>query len=73
MAYSSIQSTSGELFDAGTKENTFFQRIVHWFRERADLRQAEYELTNMSDAELSDIGLTRGEIHAAVRCGRIGD
>ncbi|MBY6261535.1 DUF1127 domain-containing protein [Azospirillum sp. 412522] len=69
MAYSSMQSSSGELFVAGTKEATLFQRIVHWARERIELYRAENELNHMSDAELSDIGLTRGEIHIAVRRG----
>ncbi len=69
MAYSSMHSTSGELFDAGTKGSTVFQRVVHWVRERIELRRAESELNHMSDAELSDIGLTRGEIHNAVRRG----
>ncbi|MBP2297895.1 DUF1127 domain-containing protein [Azospirillum picis] len=67
MAYSSAHDTAGKLFGAETKEVTILQRIVHWVRERADLRRAEYELNHMSDAELSDIGLTRGEIHNAVR------
>ncbi len=69
MAYSSMHSTSGELFGAGTKGSTVFQRVVHWVRERIELRRAESELNHMSDAELSDIGLTRGEIHNAVRRG----
>ncbi|AWU93846.1 DUF1127 domain-containing protein [Azospirillum ramasamyi] len=69
MAYSSMHSTSGELFDAGTKGSTVFQRAVHWVRERMELRRAERELNHMSDAELSDIGLTRGEIRNAVRRG----
>lgn len=69
MAYSSMQSTSGKLFAAGTKEASLFQRAVHWVRERIELRRAENELIHMSDAELSDIGLTRGEIHMAVRRG----
>jgi uncharacterized protein YjiS (DUF1127 family) len=67
MAYSSMQSSSGELFATGTKEITLFQRVVHWVRERIELYRAESELNHMSDAELSDIGLTRGEIHMAVR------
>ncbi len=69
MAYSSMHSTSGELFGAGTKGITVFQRVVHWVRERIELRRAESELNHMSDVELSDIGLTRGEIHNAVRRG----
>ncbi|CAO3421163.1 hypothetical protein [Azospirillum endophyticum] len=69
MAYSSMQSTSGELFVAGTKELSLVQRAVHWVRERIELRRAENELIHMSDTELSDIGLTRGEIHMAVRGG----
>lgn len=70
MSYSSIQSTSGELFDAGTNSNSLYQRLVHWVQNRVDLYQAEYELRHMSDLELSDIGLNRGEIHNAVRHGR---
>ena len=69
MAYSSMHSASGELFDAGTKGSAVFQRAVHWVRERMELRRAERELNHMSDAELSDIGLTRGEIRNAVRRG----
>lgn len=72
MAYSSMHATNGELFGAGTKDVTLFQRIVHWFKERSDLYQAENELNHMSDMELSDIGLTRGDIHVAVRSGRSG-
>ncbi|MBP2303862.1 DUF1127 domain-containing protein [Azospirillum melinis] len=67
MAYSSMQSSSGELFATGTKEITLFQRVAHWVNERIELYRAESELNHMSDAELSDIGLTRGEIHMAVR------
>ncbi|WP_158305964.1 DUF1127 domain-containing protein [Azospirillum sp. B510] len=69
MAYSSTNATSGEMFATGTKESTFMLRVVHWVRDRVELHRAESELRQMSDAELSDIGLTRGEIHNAVRRG----
>ena len=71
MSYSSIQQSSGELFNAETNRDSLFQRVVHWFKERADLYRAEFELNHMSDMELADVGLTRGDIHNAVRHGRI--
>ena len=71
MSYSSFSSTSGELFGVGTNRDSFFQRVVHWVKGRADLYRAESELNQMSDVELSDMGLYRGDIHNAVRRGRI--
>ncbi len=71
MSYSSLQSTSDALFGAETNRNSLVQRMVVWFKERADLYRAEYELNHMSDFELADVGLSRGEIHNAVRHGRI--
>ncbi|WP_158599793.1 DUF1127 domain-containing protein [Azospirillum cavernae] len=71
MSYSSLQPTSSALFGAETNRNSLVQRIVVWFKERADLYRAEYELNHMSDVELADVGLSRGEIHNAVRHGRI--
>ncbi|MBP2231401.1 uncharacterized protein YjiS (DUF1127 family) [Azospirillum agricola] len=71
MSYSSLPSSHGELFGAETNRSSLFQRVVHWVKERADLYRAEYELNHMSDMELADVGLTRGDIHNAVRHGRI--
>ncbi|CAO3430024.1 DUF1127 domain-containing protein [Azospirillum doebereinerae] len=71
MSYSSIPSSSSELFGVETNRSSFFQRVVHWLKERADLYRAESELNLMSDVELSDMGLYRGDIHNAVRSGRI--
>ncbi len=72
MSFSSLNSANDALFGAETNRPSFFQRVVDWFKNRADLYRAEYELAHMSDVELADIGLTRGEIHNAVRHGRIG-
>ncbi len=71
MSYSSLQSSAGQLFADKANRNSLFQRVVHWVKERVDLRRAEYELHHMSDMELSDVGLTRGDIHNAVRQGRV--
>ena len=71
MSYSSFHQASSELFGAKTNRNSLFQRVVLWAKERADLFQAEQELNHMSDMELADVGLTRGDIHNAVRHGRM--
>jgi len=70
MSYSSLPSSSSELFGAETNRSSVFQRVVHWVKEHADLYRAESELNLMSDVELSDMGLYRGDIHNAVRGGR---
>ena len=41
----------------------FWNKLV----EIQELRAAEYMIRNMSDKQLKDIGITRGEIHNAVR------
>ena len=41
----------------------FWDKLV----EIQELRAAEYMMRNMSDKQLKDIGITRGEIRNAVR------
>lgn len=41
-------------------------RIASWMRRLAEAERARRELTAMSDVELKDVGLTRGEIGAVV-------
>jgi len=43
------------------------QGIIEQFTAWRDRRAATRELSNLSDRELADIGLTRQEINAAVR------
>lgn len=47
-----------------------------WLRERLEVRRARFaeaELAAMSDADLRDIGIHRGDIHNAVRFGPAAD
>lgn len=70
MAYTSghvYTHTSSDLFHSS------WDWIVHQFktfRHRRQLARAEAELRGFSDELLSDIGLSRGEIHDAVWNGR---
>jgi uncharacterized protein YjiS (DUF1127 family) len=43
----------------------FLNMVAHAFRSLKN-RRAFYRLGDMSDAELSDIGLTRADLHVAV-------
>ncbi|AWK85551.1 DUF1127 domain-containing protein [Azospirillum thermophilum] len=72
MSYSSVHQVRGELFATSANRKTVFARIVDWVKARINLMRAEQELLGMSDTELADIGLTRGDVHNAVRYGRVG-
>jgi uncharacterized protein YjiS (DUF1127 family) len=39
-------------------------RAAHWMRERSQRRQVINELDRLSDRELADIGLARGDIRS---------
>ena len=44
-----------------------YKRLVSAIKADFKLRDAESQLFRMSDRELADIGLTRGDIHFAIR------
>lgn len=71
MAYFGAQQSSGELFGTEAYRSTLFQRVASWFKTRLDMQQAENELQHMSDMELADLGVCRGDIHNIVRYGRV--
>lgn len=71
MAYFGAQQSSSELFGKETYRDSFFQRVVAWMKGRLDMQQAENELQHMTDMELADIGVCRGDIHNIVRYGRV--
>ncbi len=69
--------TSGHAHSTGHASGDFFHSAWVWivtpvneFRHRRELARAEAELCGFSDALLSDIGLSRSEIHDAVWNGR---
>jgi uncharacterized protein YjiS (DUF1127 family) len=47
------------------------ERLIGWLGEQRRYRQTMNELSTLSDRELDDIGLTRGDIESvARRCAR---
>lgn len=50
----------------------FMQALRRWLAEAAANRRAEAELRALDERELRDLGLGRGGIAYAVRCGRGG-
>ncbi len=45
---------------------TFLTALNRWLRYRETVRQ----LSGLTDRELSDLGISRGDIHAVARNGR---
>ena len=43
-----------------------FRRLVKWYQRGQELKVAQWQLENMTDTQLSDIGITRGEIYQKV-------
>jgi uncharacterized protein YjiS (DUF1127 family) len=51
--------------------NSLLGRLTTWFSEQRRYRQTMNELSTLSERELDDIGLTRGDIESvARRCAR---
>ena len=53
-----------------TQEMTFWSKVKQWLKCAADKRVAYIQLERMTDRQLQDIGLYRGEIREKV--GKIG-
>src|SRR3954447_22515593 len=52
-------------------DSSLFGRIVHWFTEQRRYHRTLNELSALTDRELDDIGLNRGDIEwVARRCTR---
>ena len=43
-----------------------FRRIFKWYQRGQERKVAQWQLENMTDMQLSDIGITRGEIYQKV-------
>lgn len=46
---------------------TILKKVSRFFEKRASYRHAVSQLSNMSDRELADIGVSRADIHDIVR------
>jgi uncharacterized protein YjiS (DUF1127 family) len=52
---------------SGTTNGNLFERAVAWLSEQARYRRTLNELAALTDRELDDIGLARGEVEAVAR------
>tara|TARA_B100001093_G_scaffold484446_1_gene517870 strand:- start:333 stop:473 length:141 start_codon:yes stop_codon:yes gene_type:complete len=43
-----------------------FRRLVEWYQKGQERKVALWQLQNMTDQELNDIGISRGEIYQKV-------
>ena len=47
--------------------NSFFKKLINDYQMAKAIRQTEYELRKLTDAELNDIGIARGDIYSIAR------
>ena len=45
----------------------FFKKLINNYQMAKAIRQTEYELRKLTDAELNDIGISRGDIYSIAR------
>ena len=65
--YARAELVANGLADALLWLGRQYSRLVAAIKTNFKLRAAEAQLFRMSDRELADIGLTRGDIHFAIR------
>jgi uncharacterized protein YjiS (DUF1127 family) len=46
---------------------SFFNSVSRFFKKRIEYNRAVQQLSNMTDRELSDVGINRADIHFVVR------
>ena len=46
---------------------SFLQKLINDYQMAKAIRQTEYELRKLTDAELNDIGISRGDIYSIAR------
>ena len=46
---------------------SFFKKLINHYYEARAIRQTENELRKLTDKELNDIGISRGDIYAIAR------
>jgi len=47
--------------------NNFFKKLINNYQMAKAIRETENELRKLTDAELNDIGISRGDIYAIAR------
>lgn len=47
--------------------NNFFKKVINNYQMAKAIRQTENELRKLTDAELNDIGIARGDIYSIAR------
>jgi uncharacterized protein YjiS (DUF1127 family) len=47
--------------------NNFFKKLINNYQMAKAIRQTENELRKLTDAELNDIGIARGDIYSIAR------
>jgi uncharacterized protein YjiS (DUF1127 family) len=47
--------------------NNFFKKLINDYQMAKAIRQTEHELRKLTDAELNDIGIARGDIYSIAR------
>ena len=47
--------------------NNFFKKLINDYRKSKAIKQTENELRKLTDAELNDIGIARGDIYSIAR------
>ena len=62
----------GMIGGASAPSRSLFARVAAWIDEQRRYRRTVEELTHLTDRELEDIGLNRGEIDFVARKSVIG-
>ncbi len=62
MSYSSMDQTFTTLTASNQNKASLIARLLNYVRERIELSRAKNELYAMTDRELADIGISRGDI-----------
>ena len=47
--------------------SNFFKKVINEYQQAKAIRQTENELRKLSDKELNDIGISRGDIYSIAR------
>jgi len=47
--------------------NNFFKKLINNYQMAKAIRQTEHELRKLTDRELNDIGIARGDIYSIAR------
>lgn len=62
-----VLAQSATTHSTSTTHGSLFERAVAWLSEQARYRRTLNELSALSDRELDDIGVSRGDLEAVAR------